>query len=187
MTRIIAGQAGSLRLQVPRSLTRPTSDRVREAMFSAIQARREVTGTAVLDLYAGSGALGLEAISRGASRLVAVESRRDACQVIRANAAAVCGGLDHSVDIRVACQLVTRAIESLSPGEHFDLVFIDPPYADPGETVVSLLESLRDHIAPGGLVLVERSSRDNQPLWPGWLGRETDKTYGETRVVILSR
>ena len=156
-------------------------------MFSAVEARRDLTGAAVLDLYAGSGALGLEAISRGASRLVAVESGRDACQVIKANAAAVRGALDHSVDIRVACQPVTRAIEALSPDEQFDLVFIDPPYADPGETVYSDLESLRHHIAPGGFVLIERSSRGDQPEWPVWLDREADKTYGETRVVLLSR
>ncbi|BDZ56114.1 hypothetical protein GCM10025870_31870 [Agromyces marinus] len=132
MTRIIAGFAGSLTLAVPRSGTRPTSDRVREAIFSALDARDAIEGAVVLDLYAGSGALGLEAGSRGAAEVVLVERARPAAEVCRRNAAALAkaarGGTTPRV--RVEPRSVAAYLEAAAPG--VDLAFVDPPY-DLGE------------------------------------------------------
>ena len=120
MTRIIAGFAGSLTLAVPRSGTRPTSDRVREAIFSALEARDAIDGASVLDLYAGSGALGLEAASRGAAEVVLVEKARAAAEVCRRNADAItraARGAGEKPRIRVAVRGVASYLEAAASGE----------------------------------------------------------------------
>jgi len=181
MTRIIAGFAGSLSLAVPRSGTRPTSDRVREAIFSALESRDAVHGATVLDLYAGSGALGLEAASRGAAEVVLVEKAKPAADVCRRNADAVTrAARGHRPRIRVAMRAVGTYLESaVGP---FDLVFIDPPY-DLGEgSLAHDLELLAPLLAADAVVVVERSSRSPEPQWPAGIAPERRRDYGETTL-----
>ena len=161
MTRIISGRAGGLRLQTPPgSGTRPTSDRVREALFSRLEHLDVLAGAAVLDLYAGSGALGLEAASRGATSVLLVESDRTAAAVARRNALQT--GIPGIV---VRAATVERTLAT-APGDTGDGGFIDPPY----------------DISEDALVVVERSSRSPEPRWPAGLEREGERRYGETRV-----
>lgn len=171
----MAGAAGGRRLTVPRRGTRPTSDRVREALFSAIEAALDLDGARVLDLYAGTGALGLEALSRGAASAVLVESDPGALAVLRANVAAV--GLPGAVvrPGRVA------AVLAESPGEPFELVLADPPYAqDPAADLLALVGN--DWVGPGSLVVVERARRDGPPDWPPSLSPGRVRRYGDTEL-----
>jgi 16S rRNA (guanine966-N2)-methyltransferase len=177
MTRIIAGSAGGRRLETPRGPdTRPTSDRVREALFSALEARGLIEGAAALDLFAGSGALGLEAASRGAASVVLVDSARGAADVARRNAAAL--GL---TGVRVVQAPVLRYLAG--PPAPADLVLLDPPYALDDDAVAAVLDGLdAGHVAPGAVVVVERSARSPEPRWPrGWTG-EGARRYGDTAV-----
>ena len=127
MTRIISGRAGGRRIQAPPgSATRPTSDRVREALFSRLEHLDVLQGARVLDLYAGSGALGLEAASRGAAAVVLVEQARPAAAVIRRNAASLADVLP---GVHVRAEPVERALAAApQPQDRFDLVLLDPPY-----------------------------------------------------------
>ncbi|WP_328292107.1 16S rRNA (guanine(966)-N(2))-methyltransferase RsmD [Kineococcus sp. NBC_00420] len=180
MTRLIAGTAGGRRLKVPPGeTTRPTSDRVREAVFSALDAADVLEGARVLDLYAGSGALGLEAASRGATRVVLVEAARAAAQTARANVAAV--GLP---GVTVVAERVERFLAS--PGAAleggWDLVFLDPPYAVESSEVATVLGTLVPLLAPAATVVVERSSRTAEPVWPGDFSDVRQRKYGETSV-----
>jgi 16S rRNA (guanine966-N2)-methyltransferase len=179
MTRIISGRAGGLRLQTPAgSGTRPTSDRVREALFSRLEHLDVLAGAAVLDLYAGSGALGLEAASRGAVSAVLVESDRAAAAVARRNAAQT--GVP---GITVRAATVERTLATAPPAP-VDLVFIDPPY-DIGEDVLErVLTALVEQrwLSEEALVVVERSSRSPEPRWPSGLQAEGERRYGETRI-----
>ncbi|MGR2751460.1 RsmD family RNA methyltransferase [Agromyces arachidis] len=181
MTRIIAGFAGSLALAVPRSGTRPTSDRVREAIFSALEARDAVEGAVVLDLYAGSGALGLEAASRGAGEVVLVERAKPAADVCRRNAAAIVrAGRGAAPRIRVEARSVAAYLESAPAG--VDLAFIDPPY-DLGERELARdLELLAPRLSPDARIVVERSSRSPEPAWPDGIEPERRRDYGETTL-----
>jgi 16S rRNA (guanine966-N2)-methyltransferase len=180
MTRIIAGLAGGRRIETPRGeATRPTSDRVREALFSALEARRVLDGAVVLDLFAGSGALGLEAASRGAARVVLVDSSRQAVDVARRNAAGL--GLD---GVRVVHAPVLRHLAVRSPGEPpADVALLDPPYSLTEEALALVLDALdAGHLAPGALVVVERDARSPQPHWPeGWTAEGT-RRYGDTAL-----
>jgi 16S rRNA (guanine966-N2)-methyltransferase len=184
MTRIIGGTARGRRLETPRGdATRPTADRVREALFSALEAEfGSLHGLRVLDLYAGSGAVGLEAASRGAAAVTAVESDRRTARIVSANAAA----LGYDVDVRA--QSVT-AVLSTSPAAAYDVVFLDPPYPLPAEDVAHALELLVTHdwVLPGGAVVVERSARSVEPTWPDGLVRRRQKKYGETVLWYLRR
>lgn len=184
MTRIVAGIAGSLALAVPKSGTRPTSDRVREAIFSSLEAMDAVRGTRVLDLYAGSGALALEAVSRGASSAVLVEHSAQAAAVCRANAAALMtaarrarGGIPR-IDVR---QGTVRSYLSQTADE-VDLVFLDPPYDVSDDDLAAVLTALRPLLTEDAVVVVERSARSPEPCWPAGLERFRAKTYGETAV-----
>lgn len=181
MTRIISGVAGGRRLRTPPgSSTRPTSDRVREALFSRLEHRGLLDGTHVLDLYAGSGALGLEAASRGAALVVLVESNKAAAKVIRANAAVVGTG-----DVRVVGDTVERALAVGPPdGIRIDLVLVDPPYDVDEPTLTAVLTSLveRAWLTTDAFVVVERSSRSPQPTWPDGLELSGEKRYGETAI-----
>jgi 16S rRNA (guanine966-N2)-methyltransferase len=172
MARIIGGVAGGRRIAVPSTGTRPTSDRVREALFSALEARGAIEEAEVLDLYAGSGALGIEALSRGASTAVLVERDPRACAVIQANigVAGVRGAL-----VRRSSVL---AYLRRTPGP-VDLVLVDPPYADPIDEVVALLPRWT---RSGALVVVERDARSPAPAWPDGLEPEEPRTYGETTL-----
>jgi 16S rRNA (guanine966-N2)-methyltransferase len=181
MTRIISGTAGGRRLQTPSgSSTRPTSDRVREALFSRLEHRGLLEGTNVLDLYAGSGALGLEAASRGAARVVLVESSKAAAKVIRGNV----GVVGHT-GVSLLVETVERALAAGPPaGVRMDLVLLDPPYDVTEESLSAVLEALVDQhwLAPDAFVVVERSTRSPQPTWPEGLELSGEKRYGETAV-----
>ena len=181
MTRIIAGFAGSLTLAVPRSGTRPTSDRVREAIFSALEARDAIDGASVLDLYAGSGALGLEAASRGATEVVLVEKAKAAADVCRRNADAITrAARGAGPRIRVAMRGVASYLETAIGT--FDLVFVDPPY-DLGERALAHdLALLAPLLTPDAVVVVERSSRSPEPHWPARIAAERRRDYGETTL-----
>lgn len=187
VTRIIAGAAGSLRLAVPKSGTRPTSDRVREAMFSSLTALDAVTGSRVLDLYAGSGALGLEAASRGAKTVVMVEKDAQAARIAQANAKLVHAALS-GVDSRNITVVKSSVLAFLGGcSDQFDLVFVDPPY-DLGEDQLSeALTLLVTCLSAAAVVIVERSARSPEPGWPAELGEVRKKTYGETTVWITQR
>lgn len=181
MTRIIAGNAGSLRLDVPKSGTRPTSDRVREAIFSSLTSWDLVDETRVLDLYAGSGALGLEAASRGATSVTFVEKHPPAAQVIERNAKRVREALgDHACDFSVHRGSAQGFLETLDPNSTWDVVFIDPPYDLPLETIEKNLATLVPHLGEGAAVMVEASSRRPEPAWPAGITRFREKKYGET-------
>ena len=179
MMRIIAGSARGRRLAAPMgTATRPTSDRAREGLFATVTAiRGPLPGARVLDLFAGSGAIGLEALSRGAVRVLFVESDGRAARVIRANLAAVAlpGGE------LISCQ-VQRFLER-GPGAEaaFDLVVADPPYAAPAAEVTGMLTALasRGWLAPEALVAVERATRAGPLPWPAGYRGDRSRRYGE--------
>lgn len=183
MTRIVAGIAGGRKLKVPPRGTRPTSERVREAVFSSLQARIDFDGAAVLDLFAGSGALGLEALSRGAERAVLIESDARAAEVARENVAAL--GLPGAV---VRCAPVASVLAGAADTA-FDLVLADPPYAVTEVAVGQVLEALLfgGWLAPEAVVVLERSARSPETSWPDGLTPEKVKKYGETRIEIAVR
>jgi 16S rRNA (guanine966-N2)-methyltransferase len=176
VTRIVAGIAGGRRLAVPRAGTRPTSERVREALFSAIEAALDLDGARVLDLYAGSGALGLEALSRGAAAATFVESDRAAISVLEKNIAAV--GLPGAEVRRGKVSTVLEAGSATS----YDLVLADPPY-DVAE-LTPVLGALVDHgwTRPDSVVIVERARRSGPPAWPEPLVPGKVRRYGDTEL-----
>lgn len=187
MTRIISGFAGSRELKVPKNGTRPTSDRVREAIFSALEARDEIAGARVLDLYAGSGALALEALSRGASSVVMVEKNAPAAALLKANAELIrtAGKLDpHTVQVSV--NSVTSFLSSYV-GESFDIVFVDPPYEISNDEVLTALEAVVVYLNDDAEVVVERSTRSGALELPEGLELDKAKAYGETTIHWLSR
>ncbi|TAJ50013.1 MAG: 16S rRNA (guanine(966)-N(2))-methyltransferase RsmD [Herbiconiux sp.] len=188
MTRIISGFAGSLPLAVPRSGTRPTSDRVREAIFSALESRGGLGGLRVLDLYAGSGALALEAVSRGAAEAVLVEKNAAAAGVARKNAGVLTAAATKAKlpfpRISVSSQAVLPYLRGtpVVAGAGFDVVFIDPPYELPDAELTEALAALAPLLAPDATVLVERSTRTPEPAWPTGLELDRTKAYGETAL-----
>ena len=187
MTRIIAGFAGSLALEVPRTGTRPTSDRVREALFSALESRDAIDGARVLDLYAGTGALGLEAASRGATEVVLVEKNGRAAKVCRANAEQVTARAPRGTapQVRVAAVAAQPFLET--GHDAFDLVLIDPPYELGEPELTALLAALPARLSDDAVVLVERSARAPEPSWPASLELERRRDYGDTTVWFASR
>jgi 16S rRNA (guanine966-N2)-methyltransferase len=178
VTRLISGVAGGRRLKVPATGVRPTGDRAREALFNSLGALLDLRGAHVLDLYAGSGALGLEALSRGAGSVVFVESAPRVLPVLKANLAAVDlpGG-------RVIAGSVPMVVAGRPPAR-FDLVLADPPYATPIEEVRAVLESLVSGgwLAEGAVLVVERSSREEPWEWPTPLTGLRDRRYGEAQL-----
>ena len=185
MTRIIAGFAGSIPLTVPKFGTRPTSDRVREAIFSALDARGIIDGARVLDLYAGSGALGLEAASRGAASVTLVEKSIGATEACRRNAALVLKAAPRG---SLAVEVSGSPVQSFLTGSRaeWDLVFLDPPYELGAAELVHNLEQLVSRLSNDAVVVVERSSRDAEPAWPSGLALEKRKDYGDTTVWWVS-
>ena len=179
MTRIISGRAGGLRLATPTgSGTRPTSDRVREALFSRLEHLEVLVGAKVVDLYAGSGALGLEAASRGAVSVLMVESDKAAAKVTRRNGDSL--GIP-GITVRHA---TVQRVLATAPTEPQTLVFLDPPYDLTEEALTADLTALTagGWLAPDALVVVERSARSPEPSWPEPLELEGERRYGETKI-----
>jgi 16S rRNA (guanine966-N2)-methyltransferase len=182
--RIIAGSAGGIPLRVPPGDTRPTTDRVREALFSMLGS--QVEGARVLDLFAGSGSLGLEALSRGAASALFIEQNRAACDVLRGNLQKA-----RLKEGQVRQGEAFRLVNDLArTGQSFDLIFADPPYthrAEDTDFTQALLtcEALRQVLAPTGLFLLEcrAEKRDLSPAVPWVVTRQRD--YGTTRLVWL--
>lgn len=187
MSRIIAGRARGRRLAMPdHHHTRPTTDRVREALFSALVSwadgqelgpERALDTFAFLDLYAGSGAVGLEAASRGAGPVALVEADRRTAGLARDNART----LDLPATVHAAKVETFLATE---PPRAFDIVWADPPYDHDDDQVGAALALLveRGWLAEHGLVVVERSSRSGEPGWPRALGDRWARRYGETTL-----
>jgi len=178
--RIVAGAAGGRRLAVPPGgRTRPTADRTREALFSSLEALLgPLEGARVLDLYAGSGALGLEALSRGAGHVLLVEHDARALRVLRENTRAV--GLPGA---RVAGEPVERMLAADAP-EPYDVVLADPPYALAEDRLARVLGRLvaGGWLAADGVVVLERASRGAAPTWPDGLTGERSRRYGEATL-----
>lgn len=179
MTRIIAGAAGSLALSVPDAGTRPTSDRIRESLFGALESADLLRDAAVADLYAGSGALGLEAISRGARSADLVEKSARAASVVQRNARTVGRAVRDAV-VRVHRMSADAYLRS--DARTYDLVFVDPPY-DLGDAELAVtLGLLAPRLAGGATVIVERASRSPQPQLPEGMAVTRDKRYGDTTL-----
>ncbi len=176
----MAGVAGGRTLRVPPRGTRPTSDRVREALFSRLEHAGLLDGTRVLDLYAGSGALGLEAASRGAAAVVLVESARAAVRVCRENVATLALPGVRVVGERVLPWLRAQRSGPEAALDPVDLALVDPPYDLPEPELTEVLTALGDRLAPDGVVVVERSTRAPEPTWPAVLERTDRRRYGET-------
>lgn len=177
--RVTGGRLAGRRLRAPARGVRPTSDRVRESLFARLG---DLGGTAVLDLYAGTGVLGVEALSRGAESLVCVEKAASTLAVLRANLAAL--GLADAV--RVVAGDVSRAVRRLgAEGARFDLVLADPPYAS--DELRRALEALAEArvLAPHGVLVVEHGRRHPVPEVAGWKALE-EWPYGDTRVTRLA-
>ena len=179
MTRIIAGEARGRRLQVPvGDATRPTSDRAREGLFSSLHSLGDVEGARVLDLYAGSGALGLEALSRGAVSATLVEDDPLALNAIRDNVATTRLEGAFVVPMKVQVFLASDA------EPRYDVVFVDPPYAD---DVGPTLSALVPWLAEDAVVAVERPTRGPELSWPEGLRAERSRRYGEATLWYATR
>ena len=184
MPRIVAGWAGSLQLAVPSDGTRPTADRTREALFSMLESRDAIADAAVADLYAGSGAFGLEALSRGAASVVLVDKAPRAVQVLRANAARVRRAAPGPVEVRVVQQSVEAFLAAADGG--LGLVLLDPPYDLPDARIEADLVALAPLLTSDAVVLVERSSRSPAPALPPTLELERTRRYGDTAVHVVA-
>jgi 16S rRNA (guanine966-N2)-methyltransferase len=185
VSRIVAGSHRGRRLETPTgATTRPTTDRVREALFSALTSwagtaaappGEALAGLAFLDLYAGSGAIGLEAASRGAAPVLLVESDARTGALARRNVA--------SLALRVGVR--TMSVETLARStadQAYDVAFADPPYALAAERLDAVLADLvaNGWLAPDGLLVLERSSRSPMPRWPAQVDEAWERSYGET-------
>lgn len=182
MTRIIAGRAGSLTLEVPDAGTRPTSDRVRESLFGALESADALRGAVVLDLYAGSGALALEAVSRGAASADLVEKSARAAGVAQRNAARVAKSTGGDAPIRVHRVPADAFLAGAAGAPSWTLAFVDPPY-DLGEVeLATTLGRLAHRLSEGALVVIERASRSPEPSMPDTLRLTRSKKYGDTTL-----
>lgn len=179
MTRVIAGTYRGRALKVPASVTRPTSSRVREAVLSSVQhAVAGFTDLAVLDLFAGSGALGIEALSRGADHAVFVDNDGNAVATVRGNLSAL-----DARNATVVRSDVAQLVATPCPYGAFDVVFADPPYATDDDTAATMLSALADNgwLARDALVVLERSAK-SQVAWPASFTGVSKRTYGDTAV-----
>lgn len=180
MTRIVGGAARGKKLAVPAGEeTRPTSDRAREGLFNTLESLHgPLGGTRVLDLYAGTGAVGLEALSRGAVIATLVESAPLALATLHRN---VAGMKIPGADV------VAIPVEQFLQGGRgqrtaYDIVFADPPYALAEDTLADALGDLADWLVPGGIVAIERSSKGPAPRWPSWCEVVKERRYGEATI-----
>lgn len=179
MTRIIAGRARGRRLATPPGQgTRPTADRAREGLFSALDALFGgcLDGLRVIDAYAGSGAVGLEALSRGAAAALLIEADRRAAEVVRANLATL--GLPGG---RVVADRVERLAAAPCPEKPYDMLFLDPPYALAAEALSGVITAFADNgwLAGDAVVCVERAARDPEWIWPEGFAALRARAYGE--------
>jgi 16S rRNA (guanine966-N2)-methyltransferase len=185
VTRIVAGTLGGRRLAAPPGReTRPTSDRVREALFSTLATMIEIDGSRFVDLYAGSGAVGLEAASRGASAVLLVESQARAARTIRENIALL--------DLGQRCQLATGAVATVlasAPAQSYDVVFGDPPYELGADDLARMMVALVGNawLAPGAVLAVERSTRSGAPRNIEGVTPERARRYGESTLWYFRR
>ena len=182
VARVIAGAAGGRRLAVPGGRdTRPTSDRAREGLFGTISSMvGSLAGRRVLDLYAGSGAVGLEALSRGAEHVLLVEHGARAARVIRENIEAI--GLPGAV---LATGKVEQVLARGPDGDRYDVVFADPPYALADDKLTDVQRALVDNgwLAPDAVLAIERSTRSPDPLtWVDGITADRSRRYGETTL-----
>ena len=179
MTRIIAGTARGRRLVVPAGdLTRPTADRAREGLFSSLQSLVDLEQARVLDLYAGSGALGLESLSRGAGSATMVEDDPAALTAIRTNIDTL--GLHGAFVVPTKVEMFLAGFAE----PRYDLALLDPPY---DVAVDDLLVALLPWLAEDAVVMVERRTRAGSPTWPDGLEEERSRTYGEATLWYASR
>ncbi len=177
--RVVAGKWGGRTIRAPRGMdVRPTTDRVREAVFSILG--NDVEGSVVLDLFAGTGAMGIESLSRGAAAAVFVESSTAALDVLRANLAALAAGgaMILPLDFREAIRRMG------AKGRAFDLVFLDPPYSMGLVGRAAELLSRAGVLAPGAVVVAERASRDPADTLPAEWRERDDRRYGDTRITL---
>src|SRR5690349_17628877 len=181
MTRIVAGTLGGRRIAAPPGAgTRPTSDRVREALFSAVQAEVDLDGARFADLYAGSGAVGLEALSRGAAHVLLVESDPRAARGLRENVTALRAG----TAARPVTGRVATVLAGGPEGGPYDVVFADPPYAVPNEEVTAMLGALvaGGWLAEQALLVIERATRSTPFTWVEGVTPTRSRRYGETTL-----
>jgi 16S rRNA (guanine966-N2)-methyltransferase len=181
MTRIIAGAHGGRRLAVPPgSGTRPTSDRVREALFSALDSMVDLEGARFADLYAGSGAAGLEALSRGASHALLVESDARAARTIRDNIVALRVG----PAARLVTGKVAQVLAAPPDGGPYDVIFADPPYAVTADELVELQQDLvvNEWLTKDAVIVLERARRGGPINWVEGVTADRSKRYGDTTL-----
>jgi 16S rRNA (guanine966-N2)-methyltransferase len=175
--RIAGGTARGLPLTEPRGLRlRPTSGLVREAIFNILD--DTVAGAAVLDIYAGTGALGIEALSRGAARAVFVDAEAASCQAILQSLSRA-GFSDQALVLRGRLPAALRTVEG-----RFDLIFMDPPYHD--DTAAETLLSLSEKLAPDGVIVYEHGSRYNPPERPTGLVLTERRIYGDSAIALYA-
>ena len=182
MTRIIGGVLGSLRLKGPAKATRPTSDRVKESIFSILESRGAIQDARVLDLFAGTGALGLEAASRGAKSVILVEKDTAAARVCDENLKKVTEGLSKSglkSDVRLVLSDAKSYLKKIEP---IDLVFVDPPYGISRKEILDLLGSLS--LSDQGILVLERSRKEEAPTHSDFF-LDKENSYGDTKVFFL--
>lgn len=184
--RLISGTAGGIPLEVPKSVTRPTQDRVRQAIFNMLGDL--IAGARVLDLFAGSGALGLECLSRGAESALLVDQDRGACEVMRKNIAKTRleGATIRQGDV---FKVISQLAET---GQTFDLIFADPPYAHkPGDTdfCAKLMadSSFPQLLAAEGHLILESLAAKNNPGITNLWEMQRDREYGSTRILWLKK
>jgi 16S rRNA (guanine966-N2)-methyltransferase len=182
VSRVVAGAAGGMTLaNVPGTATRPTTDRVKEALFSRLESYDVIHDAVVLDLFAGSGALGAECASRGAARVELVELAEKAAAVCRRNAEMINSVLRRAV-VQVHRTGAEGYLARLQEGRHYNLVLIDPPYPLAEDKLAEILALLEPFLAEGSVVVVERSSRSPEPCWPAGLECFSGRKYGETQL-----
>lgn len=190
MTRIISGRFRGLTLQVPKKGTRPTSDRVRESLFQILSGEDAFFDANVLDLYAGSGSLGFEALSRGATELTLVDVSSGSAMVLAENRKAL---LLRSPDTSVS--VVKKRASAFLSGVHaadnqspaWDLVFIDPPYDVPKREVFGVLEQLHPFLTEDAIVVLEQSSRLPFDIPEKFLHKFLERSYGDSTISLLTK
>lgn len=180
--RIVGGRHRGRRLTAPRGpRTRPTADRVREALFGILF---DVEGFTILDLFAGSGAIGLEGLSRGAARAVFAEKDRSAVSCLRANVTALQESERAEIRQRSAQAVVKKAIEEQ---ERFDLIYADPPWDRAGELMKDILNSAAQLLTADGRLVVEHRATDPAPTPPPELSLVDQRRYGDTALSFYER
>ena len=187
MTRIVAGVARGRRLTVPSGPTRPTSDRAREGLFSSLESLCGLQGARFLDLYAGSGAVGLEALSRGAEHVLLVENGPRAVKALAANIAAV--GLPGAAALSMAVERAVAAPPASPAAGPYDVAFLDPPYHLADEAVAGVLSAAAGNgwLAPDAVVAVERATRGGAFAWPEGFSALRERRYGEGSIWYAER